>query len=156
MRLRVCRCIVRDPPHRRDDALEVARWRFGHGHPETANGDAAGGDRGELTAVVRGRCGPRQGRRNAIRVGGVVQSPDGALYPASASARAWATMSWLLAIVGSVDASTEKTNTSAERMSRASIAMGSATPRWSVGNSLRVRMAFLLTTGSPAASPWIP
>src|SRR5512146_1948970 len=63
--------------------------------------------------------------------------------PASASARAWATMSWLLAMVGSEAESTEKPMTSTERMSRASMAIGSATPRWSVSIRVRSRMARL-------------
>src|SRR5207249_2765583 len=58
--------------------------------------------------------------------------------PASASARAWVTARWLLAMVGSVAESTEKPTTSADRMSSASIAIGSATPRWSVSNASRV------------------
>ena len=49
--------------------------------------------------------------------------------PASARDRAWATMRWLLAMVGSLADSTEKPTIKAERITSDSIAIGNATPR---------------------------
>src|SRR5713101_3630196 len=68
--------------------------------------------------------------------------------PLSATARAWATWSWLLASTGSDAAIIENAMMSAERISIVSRAIGRATPRWlrmsisrrwmSIGSSLGV------------------
>src|SRR3970282_2042187 len=50
--------------------------------------------------------------------------------PLSATARAWATWSWLLASRGSEAASIEKAMISADRINSVIRAMGSAMPRW--------------------------
>src|SRR5262245_45441433 len=62
--------------------------------------------------------------------------------PASASARAWATRSWLFAIVGSLADSTEKATTRAARITSAISAIGRATPRSSA--SVLRRVVFIM------------
>ena len=58
--------------------------------------------------------------------------------PLSATARAWATWSWLFARAGSEAAIIEKAIMRPERVSKVSMAIGSAMPRWHRMDSLRV------------------
>ena len=60
---------------------------------------------------------------------GLLSAQSARSTPASASARACATASWLLAIVGSMADITEKPAMRAERITRLKSAIGRATPR---------------------------
>src|SRR5262249_49305576 len=72
--------------------------------------------------------------------------------PASASARAWATRSWLLAMVGSLLDNRENATTRTDRMRSASMAITRAIPRSSRKDPITFRFASL-TRGVASGIP---
>src|SRR6266545_2465382 len=84
---------------------------------------------------------------------GLLSAQTARSIPASAIARACATRIWLLAILGSLAESTEKPTTSTVMTISASMARGSATPRWSFRMSTRCRGVISVSSDAHVPKP---